>query len=226
MDYKLISDKTLDVFLECGIKEFPVDCFYILEHYGFRLYTYVEMQSINQRLYEMCRKYSDDAFRYQDIICYNNAGPEGRIRFSLMHELGHFILGHQETTFENEEEADYFASCLLAPRVAIHKSLCRTADAIHDTFGLSYAASNRALADYKKWSGRTKCDSEHQLFDYLYPKQTIVERTPVRKNPPVHRHLWKSWYELENKHRFIEDNICDLEEYAFRERERQIFNGF
>ena len=224
MDYKLISDKTLDVFLECGIKEFPVNCFDILKHYGFRLYTYAEMQSANQRLYEMCRKYSDDAFRYHDIICYNNSGPEGRIRFSLMHELGHFILGHQETTPENEEEADYFASCILAPRVAIHKTLCRTADAIHDTFGLSYAAANRALVDFKKWHGRKRYDSEHQLFDHLYPKENTVERTPARK-PPVHRHLWKSWYELEKKHRFIEDNVCDLEEYALLERERQIFNG-
>ena len=225
MNYKLISDKTLDVFLECEIKEFPVNCFKILKHYGFKLYTYAEMHSINQRLSEMCRKYSDDAFRYQNIICYNENVIDSRIRFSLMHELGHFVLEHKETSRENEEEADYFASCMLAPRVAIHKTLCRTADAIHDTFGLSYAASNRALADYKKWHGRTKHDSEHQLFNYLYPKKNVVEHTTIRK-PPVHKWHWKEWKELENKHRFIEDNICDIEEYAFRERERQIFNGF
>lgn len=224
MDYKLISDKTLDIFVECKIKEFPVDCFRILEHYGFKLYTYAEMHATNQRLYEMCRKYSDDAFRYQNIICYNENMIDSRIRFSLMHELGHFVLNHKETTKENEDEADYFASCMLAPRVAIHRTLCRTADAIHDTFGLSYAASNRALTDYKKWHGRKKYDSEHQLFDYLYPKNVIMEQMPVR-TPQVHRHSWKSWYELEKKHSFIEDNICDLEEYAFRERERQIFNG-
>lgn len=225
MDYKLILDKTFEIFVECKVKEFPVDCFGILEHYGFKLYTYAEMHATNQRLYEMCRRYSDDAFRYQNIICYNENVIENRIRFSLMHELGHFVLNHKETSQENEDEADYFASCVLAPRVAIHKTLCRTADAIHDTFGLSYAASNRALTDYKKWHGRKKYDSEHQLFDYLYPQNTVVERTPVRKTPPVHRDLWKSWHELENKHRFIENNICDLEEYAFRERERQIFNG-
>lgn len=225
MDYKLISDKTLDVFVECGIREFPIDCFKILEHYGFRLFTYAEMHSANQRLYEMCRKYSDDAFRYQNIICYNENVLDGRIRFSLMHELGHFVLNHYETSQENEDEADYFASCVLAPRVAISKTLCRTADAIHDTFGLSYTAANRALADFKKWHGRKKYDSEHQLFNYLYPKEIVVERMPV-KTPPLHKRYRKEWQELEQKHRFIEENICDLEEYAFRERERQIFNGF
>ena len=225
MDYKIINDKVLEVFTECEIQNFPINCIEVLLHYGFRLFTYSEIKSSDEELYSIAKEYSSDAFKYGNIICYNNSGPEGRIRFSLMHELGHFILEHQETTPENEEEADYFASCILAPRVAISKTLCRTADAIHDTFGLSYAASNRALADFKKWHGRKKYDSEHQLFDYLYPKQTIVERTPIKK-PPVHRHLWKSWYELEQKHRFIESNICSLEEYAFRERERQIFNGF
>lgn len=225
MDYKIINDKVLEVFTVCEIHEFPVNCTEILKHYGFRLFTYSEIQSSDAELYAIAKEYSDDAFKYGNIICYNNSGPEGRIRFSLMHELGHFVLDHKETSRLNEDEADYFASCVLAPRVAIHKTLCRTADAIHDTFGLSYAASNRALTDYKKWHGRKKYDSEHQLFDYLYPKNTVVERTPSRKTPPIHRHLWKSWYELENKHRFIENNICDLEEYAFRERERQIFNG-
>lgn len=225
MDYKIINDKVLEVFTVCEIHEFPVNCTEILKHYGFRLLTYSEIQLSDAELYAIAKEYSDDAFKYGNIICYNNSGPEGRIRFSLMHELGHFVLNHKETSQENEDEADYFASCILAPRVAIHKTLCRTADAIHDTFGLSYAASNRALTDYKKWHGRKKYDSEHQLFDYLYPKNAVVERTSVRKNPPVHRHLWKSWYELEEKHRFIENNICDLEEYAFRERERQIFNG-
>lgn len=225
MDYKIINDKVLEVFLTCNIHDFPVDCIAILNHYGFRLFTYSEIKVSDAELYTIVKEYSTDAFKYGNIICYNNSGPEGRIRFSLMHELGHFMLGHKKTTQENEEEADYFASCILAPRVAIHKTLCRTADAIHDTFGLSYAASNRALVDFKKWHGRKKYDSEHQLFDYLYPKEIIAEQRPVRK-PPVHRHLWKSWYELEQKHRFIEDNICSLEEYALREREKQIFNGF
>lgn len=224
MDYKLISDKIYNVFYECEIHEFPVDCLKILGHYGFRIYTYSEMHSINDRLYEICKKYSNDAFRYHDIICYNQDNIESRTRFSLMHELGHFILDHKETTQENEDEADYFASCILAPRVAIHRTLCRTADAIHDTFGLSYAASNRALIDYKKWCARRIYDSEKQLFDYLYPKKVVVKISATR-TPPVHKKLWKEWSELERKHSFIEEHICDLEEYAFRERERQIYNG-
>jgi len=138
-----------------------------------------------------------------------------------MHELGHYLLGHTETSRENENEADYFASCILAPRIAIRKTLCRTADDIHDTFGLSYAASNRVLADYKKWSIRKKYSSERELYDYLYPKEIIVEHVPD-KTPAVHKKLWR---ELENKHRFIEEHICSLEEYAFREREFQIYNG-
>ena len=67
-------------------------------------------------------------------------------------------------------------------------------------------------------------DSEKQLFDYLYPKKIVIERSTTR-TPPVHKKLWKEWRDLERKHSFIEEHICDLEEYAFRERERQIYNG-
>lgn len=224
MDYKLIADKTFEVFRECGIAKFPIDCFDILHHYGFKIYSYGELRSINQRLYEICRKYSNDAFSFQNMICYNECMIENRIRFSLMHELGHFVLGHKETSVENEDEADYFASCMLAPRIAVHRIRYKTADAIHDTFRISYAASNRVLSDYRKWRARKKYDSERQLFDYLYPNQTILHRVPSEK-PPAHKGLWKEWRELEIRNRFIAENICDLEEYAFRERERQIYNG-
>lgn len=70
----------------------------------------------------------------------------------------------------------------------------------------------------------------------LWGKKKYFKKYESINNSPTQKHkrmteeeircfALLSNHELENKHRFIQDNICDLEEYAFRERERQIFNG-
>lgn len=234
MDYSLIIDKIYDVYAECEVHTFPIDCFDILRHYGFRLYTYSQIQQVNARLHEMCRKYSDDAFRYNDIICYNQKAIECRIRFSLMHEFGHYILGHEESSPENEDEADYFASCILAPRIAISKT-CRTADDIHDKFGLSYAASNRALADFRRWYPMGRSETEKKLEELLFhnaPKistsnideceegeKITLSGAPMQKYKTRHA---KKWKEIEERNKFIKENICDLNEYAFRQLDQRI----
>jgi len=42
-----------------------------------------------------------------------------RLRFTLAHELGHIMMDHIGTLHADEIEADFFASCLLAPRVVM-----------------------------------------------------------------------------------------------------------
>lgn len=146
-----INIAILEVYKNCNVKTFPIDCTSILNSYGFKVLTYTYLRKQNPRLYELSQNYSSDAFKCGNIIAYNEKKPINRTRFSLMHELGHYILGHKKETPACEAEADLFASHILAPRIAIHKKNCRTADQIHDTFGLSYCASNRALLNYRKW---------------------------------------------------------------------------
>lgn len=80
--------------------------------------------------------YDTDYFRWEylynkDAVTFRKESPDGRAvyellydhrsygprqRFTLAHELGHIILKHRmEQTWE-DQEADYFASQLLAPR--------------------------------------------------------------------------------------------------------------
>ncbi len=150
-DNTKINMAILEVYKNCNVKTFPIDCNAILRCYGFKVFTYAYIKKQNPRLFELSQSYSSDAFKCGKLIAYNEKMPINRTRFSLMHELGHHVLGHKKEVPECEDEADLFASHILAPRIAIHKKSCRTADQIHDIFGLSYCASNRALADYNKW---------------------------------------------------------------------------
>lgn len=99
---------------------------------------------------------SDDAFlfrmgRDRFVIAYNPIKPHRRIRFSLAHEYGHFLMKHSgESVYDNETktpiysreeyEADTFAACLLFP---LHKRLefhDKTSYEIANAFGLSFTA--------------------------------------------------------------------------------------
>ena len=153
MDYNKIVTATIEVFRKCDIHSFPIDCGDLLKHYGYRLFSYKELRDRNPELYSLSLGYSEDAFRAgaSKIVAYNPDRPHGRIRFSLMHELGHHVLGHTGVSDQNEKEANAFASHILAPRMAIHYSRCKNANDVARLFDMSCEAADNAFIDYRRW---------------------------------------------------------------------------
>ena len=153
MDYNKIVTATIEVFRKCGVHSFPIDCEDLLKHYGYRLFSYKELRDRNSELYSLSLGYSEDAFRAgaSKIVAYNPDRPHGRIRFSLMHELGHHVLGHNGVSDQNEKEANAFASHILAPRMAIHYSRCKNANDVARLFDMSFEAADNAFIDYRRW---------------------------------------------------------------------------
>lgn len=153
MKYNDICIAVLEVFRECNIHSFPFRCSTLLEHYGYKIFSYSQIQEMNSELYDICVRYSDDAFHDQRnrLILYNQAMISTRIRFTLMHELGHVILKHHGESEQQESEANTFAGLILAPRMAIHYSRFRTAEDISSVFNISYEAAQCALRDYYQW---------------------------------------------------------------------------
>ena len=181
MDSKIL-EATIKVFHECKVQSFPIDCIEILKHYGYRTYTYNELKKKNAELYEMCIGYSDDAFREgtSKIIAYNSEKPSGRIRFSLMHELGHHMLEHTGNTKSNEKEANLFSSYILAPRMAIHYAGCKNANDVSHIFNISHEAAENAFDDYRRWHRHvviykmSKCDKAMYAHFYNAEKKCFV----------------------------------------------------
>lgn len=173
IDREKIVKKILYVYKKCDIRTFPIDCFVLLEKYGFTVHTYSNLFKNNPRIYELCIACSDDAYILKNIIAYNDRQISSRIRFSLMHEFAHHILKHKEETPENEEEADYFASYILAPRSIMYDIGCRNADDIHSTFEISYTASNRAWYDY---CHGYKPPSGAKIKDWFFPIEIKADK--------------------------------------------------
>lgn len=176
MNYTAISQKVAEVLTECHVTSFPVDCFALLESYGYRVFTYQELEDKSHEVYEMCISYSEDAFQNgsQKVIAYNEQMPPGRVRFSLMHELGHFLLNHRSSQPWVEKEANYFASHLLAPRIAIHYAGCKNCRDVADRFDMTMEAADYAFQDYRRWRRMATYrmnSTDKSLYSHFYDKE-------------------------------------------------------
>ncbi|QIB58188.1 ImmA/IrrE family metallo-endopeptidase [Blautia producta ATCC 27340 = DSM 2950] len=119
---------------------------------------------------------SDDAFsdKILKVVFYNDKLCIQRIRFSLMHELGHFLLGHETESRENESEADAFAANLLAPEALIKYKNFHSAPSISSYFGISIAAANHIMMRTKYRSFWSTDKYEAKLLAYLYPNSSRI----------------------------------------------------
>lgn len=196
-------DYILDVYKECCVISLPFDCISLLKMKGYVVHSYSYLKTKNYELWELCRKYSDDAFCIQgtNIIAYNDNAPGARIRFSLMHELGHIVLQHDNTSAVQEDEADYFASCILAPRIIVHqlnsaKKNHLTADDIRDYFNISITAANRVIIDYHKWydniahTTRKPTDAELKIKELF-----CIDKTDTKPNVAKKKTRYSKRYE-------------------------------
>lgn len=176
MDSEKLHQKVWEVCRECGIKDFPFDCISILEHYSFKIFTYERARYLCPELYVLCRDMSDDAFsdKVLKVVLYNDSLCIQRIRFSLMHELGHYILGHNIKSKEIEREADAFAANLLAPEAVIKYQGFYTAPSLSSYFGISIAAANYVMMNMKMRSFWSLDRYEAKLLAYLYPKSSRI----------------------------------------------------
>ncbi len=177
MDYNKIVTATIGVFRKCNVHSFPIDCEDLLKHYGYRLFSYKELRDRNPELYNLSLEYSEDAFRAgaAKIVAYNPDRPHGRIRFSLMHELGHHVLGHTGASDQNEKEANAFASHILVPRMAIHYSRCKNANDVARLFDMSFEAADNAFMDYRRWHRNVvmykMSDTDKAMYAHFYNKE-------------------------------------------------------
>ncbi len=149
MNYESIDEKILDVYKECNIKSFPLDVKTIIKQYKLSCYSY---SCQDQKFKEFCFKMSDDAFSWEGLILYNDEIHTNRQTFSLAHELGHYILGHAiKRSSTEEQEANYFASHILAPRMAVHYSRSKNHVHVSRLFNISLEAAEIAFDDYRRW---------------------------------------------------------------------------
>ena len=127
-------------------------------------------------------------------IIYEDSDPKGRIRFTLAHELGHILLGHELAAgFGHyrkitagrpvfEQQADEFAARLLAPACVLWALDITAADEIAALCDISRAAAEYRAERMKVLKGRGKFLA-HPLEQQVYAAfQPWIEK---QKSRPV-----------------------------------------
>lgn len=170
MSYSMINAKIIEIFVKCDIKSFPLNCEYIVKKLGCQLYKYSELPEEKRK---SCLLVSDESMKLYNRIYYNDCNmSEGRARFSIMHELGHIVLNHGDYRNDAlEAEANYFASTILAPRIAMHYAKCTRPKHVIRLFGLTYEAATYALEDYNRWylrASRKMDQFDRAMYSHFY----------------------------------------------------------
>lgn len=92
----------------------------------------------------------------QNFVYYNDSKSEGRIRFTLLHEIAHIILGHKQQSDLAESEANFFAKYLIAPPVLVNRINPEDYVDIMNKFNLSSECARNSFSYYQSWKTSLK----------------------------------------------------------------------
>lgn len=137
-----------------GENSIPMSPLNIAEKLGFHVIPYGELGKDGEKA---CLKYNPNGFKLARngiwYIYFNAKTPKGRARFTLLHEIGHIVLGHLQESDIAEAEANFFAKFLIAPPVLINAINPNDYLDVAKAFGLSNEAALNSWSYYKKWLG-------------------------------------------------------------------------
>lgn len=158
--YEVIKKSVVKMFVENDIRQIPIDCFEICQKMCIKLRKYSQLTSdallkakeISEDGYCMLIKEGPEPFvSLQWYIFYDDTKSRERIRFTIMHEIGHVVLGHTEHSQLAESEANFFAKYSLAPPPLVHKIKPEDYMDISKDFDLSQECAYYAMSFYNKW---------------------------------------------------------------------------
>lgn len=176
--YDEIEDEVIKMYSGITIKSFPIDCFEICEQLGI---VYIPYSSLSFKKKEALGIGSQDGLHalwemskgnFVFIIYYNDNLPPRRIRFTIMHELGHIFLDHTEHSDLAESEANYFAKYALAPPPLVHELEIEDYVELADRFDISYECAYYCMKKYNSWlryGSKYYQDNEITLISLFMP---------------------------------------------------------
>ena len=154
--YEFIKGEVTALFEQYDIKCIPISGFELAAKMGIKLISY---SSLSHRKQKQAMRTSPDGFFLEandgtEIIYYNDKKDYRRINMTILHEIAHCVLDHQEGTEIEEAEAKFFAKYALAPPPLVHRICPITPEEIELVFDLSHEASIYAFNYYRKWLRR------------------------------------------------------------------------
>lgn len=164
--YEYIKGEVAHVIVSYDVSCIPVSGFEIASKLGIAVVPFSSL-SVTER--QAAERASKDALSIQksglEYIYYNDEMTYERTNWSILHEIGHFILDHTGQNPEYEEaEADFFAKYAIAPPILIDEIQPTSPLDIYVRFRVSMEAAQYAFEYYQKW--RSHVLHEHYIAGY------------------------------------------------------------
>ena len=152
--YDEIEQKVVSLYKEFGISSVPIDPFEIASRRG---YIVKPFSSFDRAARLIFLKMDLDGTNYFDpdlqtfVICYDDRKGYERIRFTLMHEIGHIDMGHREESELARKVADYYAAYALAPSPIIDLMECEDYMDVSKAFNVSQICADICFQRFTNW---------------------------------------------------------------------------
>lgn len=152
--YDKIEGKVVSLYRELHITEVPIDPFKIAWQKGYIVKPYSCFDPSERFLFSEKKL---DGLNYFDpvlrtfVICFNDVMCYERIRFTLMHEIGHISMGHREESELARRMADYYAAYALAPSPIIELKNCADYLDVAKIFEISSPCAELCFQRFVRW---------------------------------------------------------------------------
>lgn len=151
--YEEIKSIVVATFEKYGINKIPIDCFELAHRIGIKTIPFSKLSQDQLEKVGLCE---GEAIMFcinqQTYIFYNDIDNSfARQRFSIFHEIGHYVLGHKCESELAKSEADFFARYAIAPIPLVWKIGCSGIVDIKDSFDTSFECATNIKNNYDNW---------------------------------------------------------------------------
>ena len=152
--YRNIEKLAVNLYQDLKIRDTAFDVFNVAAKKGYKLLTH---SSLKKKIREYLRTNGYDAVNYYDartkryVIIYDDKPSLQRQRFSIMHEIGHILLGHKQESDLARIQANYFAAYALAPSPLIHLYDIEDYVELAEVFNISHECAMLCASRYNNW---------------------------------------------------------------------------
>lgn len=159
--------------IETNTITYPLDVFSLIKSYNIKIIAYSDLSSkFGCTHQEIVDSFSNYGFLVRDknsskaIIYYNDHQSTKTNNFTLLHELGHYLMGHFEDNKINDNLANCFARNLLAPASVCNKLNLNEPYEIEDYFQISSSAAYVRLDFLERDLHNIKKLGKHPMLYY------------------------------------------------------------
>lgn len=159
-DYRILDQMALQIRIDYDFLDDDLDVFKLAKKLNITLMSYSQLNNKARKfIEENSDKIRDGFFTMKNktynspTIFFNDDMLESRIKFTISHETGHYIIDDNTNGEYEEAKANHFARQLLIPNCLVMMYLLKEDVNVYDLqfkFGVSKEVAENALSQAKK----------------------------------------------------------------------------